>query len=228
MAPRVRPGAVVGLIVLATLVAAAPRPRAIEKDLPVKGVDEAIIFARMSQRAERQAFHDRYVRWVGETVRRISIISEYRRVVLLTEERIRLGDASYSVRQMTTDLQPWRGQVEVIVELTFHPQNTFIGVPLIDVLLVPLDAPGTLPSTADATDRIPRFGVYWEPTPPDAPWWPYPPESKMVTPKAEPVTGGWVRTRFDAAPLAGGRFEVVIKEGVKTLDSAVFDFGALR
>ncbi len=75
-------------------------------------------------------------------VRRISLVSEYRRVVLLVEEKMRLLDRNYGVRQMTQALTPWRGLLEVIVELQFHPQNNYVGVPLIDVLLVPLDGAG--------------------------------------------------------------------------------------
>jgi hypothetical protein len=130
---------------------------------------------------------------------------------------------------MTTELEPWRGSLEVVVELAFHPQNNYVGVPLIDVLLVPLDGPATaMPLIADATDRIPRFGAFWDPLPPDTPWWPFPPVSRTVTPKAEPVTGGWVQARFDAALLTTGRFDVVVKEGAKSLGVADFDFGALR
>ena len=222
---RFRAAATAAVAVLAV----APRPQAVEANLPMQGVDDAIVFARMAQRGARQAFHDRYVRTVGDTVSRISIVSEYRRVVLLAEERIRLGDRSYSVRQMTSELEPWRGLVEVIVDLTFHPQNNYVGVPLIDVLLVPLDVQSAvMPFTAEATDRIPRFGVFREPLPPDTPWWPFPPVAATVTPRAEPVTGGWVQASFDAGPVASGRFDVVVKEGATTLGSAAFDFGALR
>jgi hypothetical protein len=192
-------------------------------------VDDAIVFARMARREERQAFHDRYQRSPGPAVRRLSIVSEYRRVVLRTEERIRLGSRDYSVRQMTTELAPWRGMVEVIAELVFHPQNTYVGVPLVDVLLVPLDeSADRMPLVADATDRIPRVGLFWDPSPPDAPWWPFPPPATTVRPSGEPVTGGWVLARFEAEPLARGRYDVVVKEGAVTLGSAEFDFGALR
>ena len=220
--------AATGLAAVAVL-AVAPRPQAVEANLPMQGVDDAIVFARMAQRGARQAFHDRYQRTVGDTVGRISIVSEYRRVVLRTEEHIRLGDRNYSVRQMTTELEPFRGLVEVIAELAFHPQNNYVGVPLIDVLLVPLDVPATvMPFTAEATDRIPRFGLFMEPLPPDTPWWPFPPVAATVTLRAEPVTGGWVQARFEAGPLATGRFDVVVKDGAKTLGAAAFDFGALR
>ena len=224
---RVR-AAATGVAAVAAL-AVAPRPHAVEANLPMQGVDDAIVFARMAQRGARQAFHDRYVRTVGGTVGRISIVSEYRRVVLRTEEHIRLGDRNYGVRQMTTELEPWRGLVEVIAELAFHPQNNYVGVPLIDVLLVPLGVSATvMPFTAEATDRIPRFGLFMEPLPPDTPWWPYPPVAATVTPRAEPVTGGWVVARFEAGPLATGRFDVVVKDGAETLGAAAFDFGSLR
>ena len=37
-----------------------------------------------------------------------------------------------------------------------------------------------------------------------------------------------MQARFDAEPLTDGRFDVVVKEGTKTLGAADFDFGALR
>jgi hypothetical protein len=215
-------------VAAAGLLLVADDPAALESNLGPQAVDDAIVFARMAQRGARQSFHDRYMRTPGGLVRRLSIVSEYRRVVLRVEEHIRLGDRNYGVRQMTTELAPWRGIVEVIVELVFHPQNNYVGVPLIDVLLVPLDEPGAaMPRVADATDRIPRVGVFWDPPPPEAPWWPFPPPATVVRP-AGPVTGGWVLARFDAASLAGGRYDVVVKDGAVTVGSAGFDFGALR
>lgn len=223
-----RPLRLVAAIVAAGLLT-AQRTDAVEAHLPAKGVDDAIMFARMERREARQAFHDRYARTPGGVVTRISLVSEFRRVVLRTEEHIRLGNRGYSVRQMATELEPWRGVLEVIVDLAFHPQNTYAAVPLIDVLLVPLDGPGDrMPHIADATDRIPRFGGFFDPPPPDAPWWPFPPPSTTAIIRRETVTGGWVLAKFDAAPLAAGRFDVVVKEGATSLGSATFDFGSLR
>ena len=37
-----------------------------------------------------------------------------------------------------------------------------------------------------------------------------------------------MQARFEAEPVDHGRFDVVVKEGVKTLGTAIFDFGALR
>ena len=61
-----------GLRVLAAMAMAvivlAPRPQALEANLSMQGVDDAIVFARMAQRDTRQAFHDRYVRTVSDAV----------------------------------------------------------------------------------------------------------------------------------------------------------------
>lgn len=221
---------VAGPLALALLaIVATARPRAITANIDREMLDEALIFARQATRDERRAFHDGYVRTPGGAVRRISIVSEYRRVVLAVEEKMRLLDRNYGVRQMTGMLVPWRGLVEVIVELQFHPQNTYIGVPLIDVLAVPLDGPAArMPLIAEATDRRPHFGAYWDPAPMDAPWWPYPPATAPVIGNGDPITGGWLQARFDATPFAAGRFDIVVKDGATTLGAAEFDLGALK
>jgi len=202
---------------------------AVDIHLDAEAIDRAITFARQATRVERAAFHDLYQRQPGGVVRRISLVSEHRRVVLLVEEKMRLLDRNYGVRQMTEALRPWRGLLDVIVELQFHPQNNYVGVPLFDVLLVPLDgAPAPMPLIAEGTDRRPRFGLFWDPPPMDAPWWPFPPPSVPVITGSEPLTGGWLQARFDAVPLAGGRYDVVVKDGGTTLGMATFDLGAAK
>ena len=202
---------------------------AVDINLDRDAIDQAIVFSRQATRGERQAFHDGYLRTPGDQVRRVSVVTEYRRVVLLMEEKMRVLDRNYGVRQMTDALKPWRGLVEIIVELQFHPQNTYVGVPLVDVLLVPLDEPGDpMPLVAEATDRRPRFGLFWEPTPVDAPWWPFPPPNTPVIAGSEPLSGGWVHARFDARAFARARYEVAVKNGAATLARVPFDFGAIR
>lgn len=227
--PHPWPALAGGLAVLAVVVSVSSQARAIDADLDTEGVDSAITFARQATRQDRQAFHAGYIREPGEQVRRISLVSEYRRVVLLVEEKRRVLDRNYGVRQMATLLKPWRGLLEVIVELQFHPHNNYVGVPLIDVLLVPLDdSSAPMPLTPEATDRRPRFGQFWDPPPFDAPWWPFPPPAVPVITGSEPLTGGWLFSRFDARPLARGRYEVVVKDGAVTLGKGEFDVGRLR
>jgi hypothetical protein len=220
--------AIVSAALVGALAAGTPA-RAVDAHLDADTIDRAIIFARQATRDERRSFHDGYQRTPGEAVRRISLVSEYRRVVLLVEEKMRLLDRNYGVRQSIETLKPWRGLLEVIVELQFHPQNNYVGVPLIDVLLVPLDEPGTpMPIVAEGTDRRPRFGLFWDPPPMDAPWWPFPPPYVPVITGSEPLTGGWVHARFDVRPLGQGRYDVVVKDGATTLGKGEFDLGAIR
>jgi hypothetical protein len=215
--------------VLLALAGAADRAAAVDANIDREAIDDAITFARQATRDRRREFHDAYLHEPGGTIRRISLISEYRRVVLLVEEKMRLLDRGYGVRQMTEALAPWRGLLEVVVELQFHPQNAYVGVPLIDVLIAPLDgAPPLTPIVAEATERIPHFGRYWDPPPMDAPWWPFPHPGVPLVRGTEPLTGGWVQARFDTRPLRQGRYDVVVKDGTTTLGQATFDFGALR
>ena len=218
----------VGAALALSLLSLAPM-QAVEINLDREAIDQAIVFGRQATRAERLAFHSGYLRTPAAEVRRVSVVTEYRRVVLLMEEKMRLLDRNYGVAQMTAALAPWRGLVEIIVELQLHPHNTFVRVPEVDVLLVPLDEPGhPMPLVAEATDRQPRFGFFWDPTPVDAPWWPFPPPNTPVLGGTEPLTGGWLHARFEAAGLARGRYEVAVKNGGENLGRVQFDFGAIR
>ena len=218
----------VGAALALSLLSLAPIG-AVDVNLDREAIDQALVFGRQATRGERHAFHDGYLRTPATEVRRVSVVTEYRRVVLLMEEKMRVLDRNYGVRQMTEALRPWRGLVEIIVELQFHPHNTFVRVPPVDVLLVPLDQPGhPMPLVADATDRQPRFGLFWEPTPVDAPWWPFPPANTPILGGTEPLTGGWVHARFEAAGLTRGRYEVAVKNGGESLGRVQFDFGAIR
>lgn len=220
----------VSALVTLILALALSRARALTPNIDREQLDEALLFGRQATTAERQAFHDGYQRTLKDSlVRRISIVSEYRRVVLTLEEKMRLLDRNYGQRQMTQMLVPWRGLVEVIAEVQFHPQNTYIGVPLYDVLLVRLDGPaaGSV-IVPEANDRRPHFGVYWDPPPMGSPWWPFPPTNAPVLGRSEPITGGWLQARFDAGLVTTGRFDIVVKDGAATLGSAQFDMGAIR
>ncbi len=221
-----RVSALVTLIVALAL----SRAGALTPNIDREQLDEALLFGRQATTAERQAFHDGYQRTLKDSlVRRISIVSEYRRVVLSLEEKMRLLDRNYGQRQMTQMLVPWRGLVEVIAEVQLHPQNTYIGVPMYDVLLVRLDGPaaGTV-LVPEANDRRPHFGAYWDPPPMGAPWWPFPPTNAPVIGRSEPLTGGWLQARFDARLVTTGRFDIVVKDGAATLGSAQFDMGAIK
>ena len=65
----------------------------------------------------------------------IDVVTPFRRVVLNTEERTNLGIRGVTNREAADALGTAAGVVEIRVEMTFHPQNVFIGVPGYDVEL---------------------------------------------------------------------------------------------
>lgn len=216
------------LIGIATLALLPAEPRAVQVGLTPETATEALIFARQGSFAERSEFHAGYVRTPGDPVRRVSLVTEYRRAVLRVEDQRRQHTTMDDVTKALDANKAWRGVLEAIVDLQFHPQNRLARVPLYDVLLVPLDGPEPRdPLIADQTDRHPRYG-YWTPLPQDAPWWPFPPPGASIVTATDPMIGGFLQARFDATALREGRYDVVIKDGAATLGLATFDLGALR
>jgi len=100
-------------------------------------IERALKLGRSAE-ALRARFHARYVLPVQDPiVREIEVITEFRRFVLKTEERARLGDRMFaeSVRQAQEALRPSRGRLSVVAHFQFGPLNTYTAVPAI-VLLV--------------------------------------------------------------------------------------------
>jgi hypothetical protein len=82
--------------------------------------------------SERQQFHHRYVFDLhDDTVTQIEVVTEFRRLVLITEEHIFRGDwlFSRSVTAAEQALAPFRGMVTIRAAVRFNPLNTFITPP---------------------------------------------------------------------------------------------------
>ncbi len=93
-----------------------------------------------SREGEREQFHRRYVFDLkGDTVTQIEVITEFRRLVLTTEEHLRLGDQMFSrgVREAEAAMAPTRGLVTFKSKLRFHPLNTYADVPPFKIALGP-------------------------------------------------------------------------------------------
>ena len=98
-------------------------------------IERALVVARDQDRT-REKFHAAYIVNVDDPfVQSLEIISEYRRVVLLAEERISKGDRafSYSSRLAGEALAPWRNRIVVRARLRFHPHNAYVDVPKIEM-----------------------------------------------------------------------------------------------
>ena len=219
-------------LLIALLAAGTVPAAALDVDLAPDGIQRALDQARGATPRARAAFHAPYVRRVDTTpVRMVSLVSEYRRVVLAAEERLRLGDRLFGVRDGAEVVAPWRGSLEVVAELQFHPQHVLLNVPPYDILVwpEPVDT-RRAPMIPLSTDRVPAWGARTEPVGPDdwASWWPYPVTPGVVG-GGQPLTGAWIRARFDARALTRtSGLTVLVKEGVRTVATVAFDLDQLR
>jgi hypothetical protein len=104
-----------------------------------------------SRDSEREQFHRRYVFDLHDaTVTQLEVITEFRRLVLVTEEHILRGDWLFSrgTRLAEQALAPFHGVVTLRGAVRFNPMNTYItpppyvfamGGPSVAASLTPLD-----------------------------------------------------------------------------------------
>jgi hypothetical protein len=113
-------------------------------------IDRAQQVAR-SREAERVQFHRGYVFDLpGDTVTQLEVITEFRRLVMITEEHLRLGDQMFSrgSRAAEEAMAPTRGVVTFKSKLRFHPLNTYATVPGFKLALGQAGSPATAPLAA--------------------------------------------------------------------------------
>lgn len=208
--------------VLAYVVLSLAALRAAQTTLSLREIDEAILIGQTRIAADRARFHTLYRFPISQApVDYVDVITPFRRVVLAADERAQIGDRSFGQRQAVDLLKTADGRVDFLVELTFHPLNTFIGVPAYDVVLLRSGQP-VLPVSID---RQPRFGARVDGLPSAAP---------VATPRlgpgpAQPMLGGTIITRFagDALDTAGA-MDLLISDQGKALARVRIDLGKLR
>jgi len=85
-----------------------------------------------SRASEREQFHRRYVFDLRDaTITQVEVITEFRRLVLITEEHIFRGDWLFSrgTRSAEQALAPSRGMVTIRALVRLNPLNTYITPP---------------------------------------------------------------------------------------------------
>jgi hypothetical protein len=197
-------------VVAVALVTAITPARAINLSITTADIERALTIARDQDRA-RERFHAAYIVNITDPfVERLEIISEFRRVVLLAEDRIRKGDRAfaYSSRLAAIALDPWHDRVAVAVRLRFHPHNAYVDVP--DITMT-LDGPnaerafvGILkePVLAMSDPRNPAGGV--------------------------PVLGAVAEAVFEATLIGQTRRHVNVAMDGKVLITRQLDFAAVE
>jgi hypothetical protein len=121
----------------ALIAAAVQSASAIKLTLTTEDIERALAIGRDRER-ERAQFHAPYIHTITDpTLQSVEVITEFRRIVLLAEERILKGDRgfAYSSRIAEQTAQPWKGRVSVVARLRFHPFNTYVAIPEIEVAI---------------------------------------------------------------------------------------------
>ena len=196
---------------MAVALAAAITPLgAINLSISTADVERALTIAR-DRDPVRERFHAPYITTVDDPfVERLEIVSEYRRVVMLAEDRIRKGDRAfaYSSRLAIIALEPWRNRVSVLARLRFHPHNAYVDVPDVSV-------------TVDGRDAdLALIGVVKEPL--------------LALPDPRnlgaqvPILGAIAEGVFDAKLIGQTRRTVTVKMDGKLLITRQLDFAAVE
>jgi hypothetical protein len=195
-------------------------------DLPLINAATAIGESRVE--SVRTQYHRPYRIPVARApIDYIDVVTPFRRIVRIAEDRARAGARPLGQRETLDAAGDRIGLVEFFVELTFHPLNTYVGVPLYEVELASALQP-TAPQPTRIlpvqVNRTPRFGARVAGTPPLSPNIP------LNVPGAnEPMLGGTVIAGFDALGLdPAGVYEVVVKEQGKELARVPVNLGSLR
>lgn len=193
-----------------------------ESTLALRSVDEAIALGRSPIDATRVRYHQPYRLHVGRApVDYIEIVTPFRRVELAAEERARAGNRLFGQREALAALADHLEQVDVVVEMTFHPLNTYVNVPAYDVAFTRAGSAASIDPVG--IQRLPRFGARVEGVP-----YPYP-VAPAIPSGSQPLLGGTLIGRFDARRLdPDGVYDVVVGDSGKELARARVNLGMLR
>jgi hypothetical protein len=173
-------------------------------------IEEAVRLGQTRIAADRARFHAPYrVPVALAPVDFVDVVTPFRRVVLAADERARFGDRSIGPRQAAELLTTAGGRVDFVVELTFHPLNTFVTMPEYGVALV---RDGRRIPTG--VDRRPRFGARVDELPPAMPT----PAGLIPNREAQPMLGGTLTAHVEGDALAGAAaIDLLVSDGAKEL-----------
>lgn len=196
---------------------------AIQMTLDRRAIEEAIYVGQSRIERDRATFHLPYrIRVAQPPVDWIDVVTPFHRVEMAAEANARSGGRQFGQREAFAVLAAAEGRIDLLVEMTFHPLNTFVAVPPYEVVLRAAD--GTL-LKPQRIERFPRFGPRAESPMPELPL----PGATPVFGAGQPVLGGSLLAAFDATALDPvGRYEVIVEEAGSELARAAADFAAMR
>jgi hypothetical protein len=217
------PMARTGVVVVAVLAAFAAAVSAFEPALDPRSLAEAIELGQSRIDDMRSRFHAAYhIEVMQPPVDYVEVVTPFRRIALDAEARTRAGERLYGQREALATLGDNPSRLDVVVELTFHPLNNYVGVPAFTVSLVPQ---GGRPIEPRTISRVPRFGPRLS-----GMSLPYPYVANSAPPQgSQPLLGGSIIAAFDGAALdARGTYVVVVRDSGKDVAKATADLARLR
>jgi len=189
--------------------------RAVDLNLDAQVISQAVSLGQTSISGDLRRFHQPYRVDVSRApVDYVEVVTPFRRIVLAAQARAGAGDRRWGQRQAIELEAAAPRQVDLYAELTFHPLNSFVLVPLYRVQIVPPSGELLQPRN---TSSMPRYGprvdgglVPFTPTP--LPGGPLPGRS-------QPMLGATIVASFDGQALTAAcsrRCDLVIEEEGKT------------
>ena len=211
------------VVVVAVLAALTAAVSAFEPALDPRSLSEAIDLGQSRIDDVRSRFHAAYhIDVMQPPVDYIEVVTPFRRIALDAEARTRAGERLYGQREALATLGDNPSRLDIVVELTFHPLNNYVGVPAFTVALM---APGGKAIEPRTIGRVPRFGPRLSNTP-----LPYPYVANSAAPQgSQPLLGGSIIATFDGTALdARGTYLAVIRDSGKDVAKATVDLARLR
>jgi hypothetical protein len=200
----------------------AALPGAFEVTLSPRAIQDAIDIGQSALETVRQDHHRTYrIQLAKPPVDYVEVVTPFRRITLAAETQRRAGNR-FGQRDAIAVLDASPRAVTLVVEMTFHPQNRYVGMPLYDVRLLARRATVATVEIA-SLDRVPRYG----PRMPGLPVATAGPPAGVGA--GQPVLGGSLMVTVDGGRVdPRGTYDLLVLEGQSVIADATLDFGALR
>ena len=210
--------AAVGAIAFGTVSAGA-----VQLTLDRRAIEEAIYIGQSRIESERARFHEPYrLRVARPPIDWIDVITPFHRVELAAEMNARQGGRLFSQREALEALRDVADQIDLVVEMTFHPLNTFVTVPPYGVEVVLKDGGRMEPRHVN---RFPRFGPRAASTGPALPA----ANANTAVGPGQPIVGATLVAALDGTALGQDQaIEVVVRDGQTVLARTGIDLARLR
>ena len=194
---------------------------AVQTNLGLEAVDEALRFIRSSSsHAEQARFHGPYrVNVATGGIDYLDVVTPFRRIVLAGSIRAAAGDRGFTQQQAIELLRESGERLDLYLELTFNPLNTYVTMPEYAVTMA---AGGRKHSTRDTT-----VALRWTPRLESLPAVPLPTTPSL--PPGSRLLGATLVAQFDLTVLEPrATYDVVVMLEKKEAARIKVDLGAMR